>query len=1058
MLHLYKSNRLEWLADKLSESIHSAGNLHPLQSDTVIVPNRDNARWLQFKIAEKNVISANIQYLLPAEWMWNEIRRIYPKTPKELATDKNSLKWAVLNLLMNNMIPENATLVKNYISTSADANKAERHMQLSNLIASVFDKYLVHRPDMIIEWEEGRRVSENRHEMWQMKFWNRLTDQWQRIYDTKSQYHKPALWKEMLLKVQSDNVTKGLNQNLWVFHPGKLPEPLVDMIVAYSSHIRVHIFNHQLVDLKNTDYKSDNFFSDMLDEEIFAERSYQFHISEYNIKYDQKTHFEKRSESSFLHLMQDRLLKNYSNENGEPSLSPDQSVSIHSCHSKLREIETLHNYILNCIENSDSIYPDDIVVVSPDIDKYAPYVKAVFDTEDRDFPGIPFSIGEKSIIEKKSIFTILEKIFDFIDSRWYPSDFMDILHSGPIMEKFDLSETDVSTIRRWTADNHVTWGMDSDHRKKENQPENKTNTFRSSLNRLWFGSLFELPEFEMIDNIPAYNGIDTTEKEEVLARYSALINLLNKIRIETGTNRTMSEWSEHGVTWIDHLFPKNSEKTPMYDIVELVRSPHKHSSFCDFDEKVPYQIFKKEVLAAIKETRSTTASLSRGVVFSSMVPMRNIPFKIVAMIGINEEEFPRKTNTPEFDLIQNAPTTRETTVKDEDRYLFLQYVMAPSDNLYISYIGRSIVDNEKIQPSVILEKWMDRIEEICGVNMYNFISEEPLNGFSEDLYREKRSFSNTYADVAASLNKKNRRRGNYASLQESTEKTQKVISIKDLESFFKNPLKFFVIQNHNIRLSDFDDQLGKETFVPDALLSYKLTGPVIDWMESGKSKDSAKKILINSGIVPDDFLGHKTTNLIIEQSKDILNLIYEETGSLKKARINISNTLNNNNIEGYIESYSIDKYYDIFLSSKSGKTLIVAWLRYLLLLNHHKKSFIENRVLLNAKKDGGEWLSFSPVENPDEVLENLTEIYRRGVEAPFLFAPKTSYLFSKIQYEKNFEKAIQRAESEWFGNFVIAENSDPVYQLWFGRSNPVELPEFQKNSDRVFKDLIKNLE
>ena len=272
--------------------------------------------------------------------------------------------------------------------------------------------------------------------------------------------HKPALWKEMLLKVQRDEVTKGLNQNLWVFHPGKLPEPLVEMLVAYSSHSPGHIFNHHIIDLKNKDYNANHFFSDMLDEEISAEKSYHFHISEYNIEYDQQTHFEKRSESSFLHLIQNRLLKSDGNDTGEPSLLPDQSISIHSCHSALREIETIHNYILNCIENSDSIYPDDIVVVSPDMDKYAPYVKAVFGTEDRGLPKIPFSIGEKSINEKKTSYSILEKIFDFIDSRWFPSDFMDILHSGPIMEKFDLSDTDVSMIRRWTADNHVTWGMD----------------------------------------------------------------------------------------------------------------------------------------------------------------------------------------------------------------------------------------------------------------------------------------------------------------------------------------------------------------------------------------------------------------------------------------------------------------------------------------------------------------------------------------------------------------------------------------------------------------------
>lgn len=1058
MLHLYKSNRLEWLAEKLSDSLYSAGNIHPLQSDLIIVPNRDNARWLQFKIAEQNIISANIQYLLPAEWMWNKIRHIHPDIPKELATDKNPLKWALMSLLMNGKIPEKATLLKNYAATFGEGEKAERHLQLSNLIASVFDKYLVHRPDMILEWDQGGAVSENSQEQWQISLWNRLTDQLDRLYSSKLQYHRPALWKEMLLNMQNEETTNYLIQNFWVFNPGKLPEPLVEMLVAYASKIHVHIFNHQLLDLKDEDYNSDQFLADMLDEEISSEKSYHFYLSEYNIDYDQHKHFEKRSESSFLHLMQNRLLYSYGNKTNELTVFPDQSVSIHSCHSKLREIETLHNYILNCIENSDSIYPDDIVVVSPDMDKYAPYIKAVFGTKDGDLPIIPYSIGEKSINEKKNTYSLLESILEFIDSRWFPNDFMDILHSGPIMEKFDLSDTDVSMIRRWISDNHVTWGMDSDHRKEENQPENKTNTFRASLNRLWFGSLFELPDFEMIENIPAYYGIDTTEKEEVLARFSAFLNLLNKIRIETGTDRTMSEWSEYGVSWIDQLFSINSEENLLFDLIELVRSPYDQSRLCDFDEKVPYRIFKKEVLAAIKENRSATASLTSGVVFSSMVPMRNIPFKIVAMIGLNEDEFPRKINTPEFDLIQNSPTSRETTVKDEDRHLFLQYVMAPSEKLFISYIGRSIIDNEKIQPSVILEKWMDRIEEVCGVEMYDLIREESLNGFSAAQYKEKRSYSNIYADVTASLNKNNKRAGNYSGLPESREKSQNVIKITDLESFFKNPLKFFVMQSHNIRLSDFDDRLGKETFVPDALLSYKLTAPALNWIESGISKDSAKNLLLRTGIVPDDFLGHQTAETIIEQSEEILTLISEETGSFKKTRINISYSLNNKTIEGYVESYSKDKYYDIFLSAKSGKNLIIAWLRYLLLLNHQKKNFIENRVLMNAKKDGGEWLSFSPVENPFEILKNLIEIYLNGVKKPFLFAPKTSLIFSKIQHEENLEKAIQLAESEWFGNFVIAENSDPVYQLWFGRSNPLDLPEFRKNADRVFNDLIKNLE
>lgn len=1057
MLHLYKSNRLEWLAKKLSESLHSSFNIHPLQSDTIIVPNRDNARWLQFKIAEQNVISANIKYLLPAEWMWNEIRCLHPDTPKELATDKDPLKWAILNLLMNGDIPENATLINNYISTSAEGNRVERYIQLSNLIASVYDKYMVHRPDMILEWDKGKPVSGNSHEMWQMNLWNRLTEHWDHFYTSKLQYHRPVLWNDILQKFQIGKAKPESVRSLWVFHSGKLPEPLVKLLVAYAEQIPVHMFTHQLLDIKTIDYKENDFLTDMLDEEISAEKSSKFFISEYKADFDQNIHFERRSGSSFLDLIQNRLLAVNKNQSDRTPAQPDQTVSIHSCHSKLREIETLYNYILHCIEISDSIYPDDIVVVSPDMDQYTSYIRAVFGTRDGDLPKIPFSIGEKNISNKTSIYILLEQILEFIESRWFPSDFMDILHSGPVMEKFNLSQTDISLIRRWITDNHITWGMDSAHRKVEEQPDNNTNTYRSALNSLWVGHLFDLPDFEMIKDIPAYHGIDTTEKEDILTRLSTLINLLNEIRIDSIEERTLNDWCEKGISWIDRLFPLNSSEYYLHDIIEVIRYPLEQSMLSGFKEEVPYSIFKKEVLSAMKENRSTTASLTTGVVFSSMVPLRNLPFKIVALIGLNEEEFPRKTTVPEFDLIQNAPTSRETNVKDEDRHLFLQYVMAPTEKLFISYTGRSIVDNEKIQPSVILEKWIDRIEEISGVNMYNLIEEESLNGFSENQFTSKKSFSNMYAEVAESLNKKDKKSGNYSTPAESTETYQEVIRIKDLESFFRNPVKFYLHDKYSVSLSDFDDRLGEETFVPDALLSYKLTKTVLGWMESEKSKESAKNLLIKSGMVPDDFLGHKTTDTIIEQDQRILKVISEETGSYKKNRINISYKLNSNNIEGYIESYSTNKYYDIFLSSKSGKNLIIAWLRYLNMLNHFKKNFIENRILLNAKKDGGEWLSFTPVDNPLETLENLADIFISGLKKPFLFAPKTSFLFSKSNSEETFEKAIQRGESEWFGNFVIAENSDPVYQLWFGRANPLELPEFRENSDRVFKDLIKNL-
>jgi len=1056
MLHFYRSNRLEWLAEKLSDSLVSEKEAHPLQSDTVIVPNRNNARWLQFQLSAFNQISANIQYVLPAEWMWSEIRRIHPGTPVELASDKNPLKWAVMNVIMNNQIPENATLVRNYLNNFKDENRMERYLELSNLVASTFDKYLVHRPDMLLEWEKNKLISQNKHEVWQRDLWNRLNDQWKNLYENGLQYNRSALWKDLLVKIHNDELAVDSKNNLKVFHPGKLPEPLLELFVAYSTLLPVHIFSSQLVNFKNTTVTKNTFLSEMLVEENSSGEAFQFFLSEYKPDYGEQVHFANRRETGLLQVIQNRLIS------GEQAFTndeyPDDTVSVHSCHSKLREVETLHHFILECLEQSNSLRTDEIAVVSPKIDEYTPYIKAVFDNQDGDLPPIPFSIGETHTNERNPISKAFENILEFIESRWFSSDFMEILHSGPVMDKFDFNDSNITTIRRWITDNHVTWGVDQEHRNEYKQPPNQKNTFRAALNRLWFASLYDLPDFTMIDSTTAFQGVDTTEMEELLARFSSFVNTLNQIRLQTNNDFSLSDWGKKALNWIDCLFSDDSEKYELNNLIEIIHAVIDQSSLSGFNKKIPFKIFKQEIVSLIAGSQSTTASLERGVIFSSMVPLRNFPFKIVAVIGLNEDQFPRKTVTPEFDLIQNMPLSRETNNKDEDRQLFLQYVMAPSEKLYISYIGRSAIDNEKIQTSVILEKWMDRIAELTDIRIDDLIKEEPLNGFSENLFKRNKSFSRMYADIAVLMGMEKKRTGNYIRESPQQNEARKIIRIRDLESFYRNPLKFYLREKFGVRISDYDDHLGEEKFVSDPLLSYKLTGSVLSWIEAQENPESIQNLLLNSGIVPEGFPGQKLSTTVIEQSRDILDTILRETGSKEKLKIDISNHLDNNYIEGFINSYSKEGYIDIFLSSKSGKNLIIAWIRYLTLLHHYDIHRIENRILFNAKKEGGEWLSFKPVERRNEVLANLIDVYLNGIETPFLFAPKTSYQFSKYVEKKGIEIAIQRAEAEWFGNYVIAENSDPFYQLWFGRSNPLELPEFCKNANIVFTDLINHLE
>ncbi|MGF1669654.1 MAG: exodeoxyribonuclease V subunit gamma [Balneolaceae bacterium] len=1058
MLYLYRSNSPGWLAEQLHDTINKAPASHPLQSVEIIVPNRDNARWLQFQFASLNEISANIRYLLPAEWMWNEIRNHYPETASDLASDKDPMQCAILNLILNRQLPENAHLLQNYIKMAPDQNKTIRYWELSKLIASVFDKYIMHRPGMLMSWQNEKLTTSNRDEIWQMNLWRILNDYWNKLYANEIEFSKISLWKNLLLGIKRGDVHIKSNKELRVFHPGLLPKPVTELLAAFAKQIPVYLVCNRIADSTSKKTGLSSFLNEMILEEKAFDETLYFFSKKYDLKPVEVSQFHLRDSGNFLRFTQKGILSG-DLKSGKPAV-PDSSVRIHSCHSKLREIETLHQYLLDCFEQSATLRPDDVAVVSPDIDQYAPFIKAVFGTKDGTVPAIPFSLAGDRQNDSAETAEVFEHFLQFIDSRWFPSDFMDLLHNGPVMEKFELSNSELSVMRGWLVENSVTWGFDQKHRCEHDQPENDTNTFHAALNRLWSGHLYASGDFTLIDDIPAFRGIDSSEMDEVLEKFSTLLTTLNKFRSELKKDQTVSEWCEQAYIFMNFLFPAGSNRYPVSAVSKVIETVEEQNRLAGFNQPVPFSLFRQQLLSGLVENRSSAVNLAGGVVFSSMVPLRNLPFKIVAMIGLNEDQFPRHNTVPEFDLIHQEPKPHETTVKDEDRHLFIQYVMSATEKLYMSYTGRSPVDNENIPPSVILEKWLDIIRDITGVERNQLVTEEPLTGFSESLFMENRSHSQTYADLATAVIAEHKKSGIYLDSPMPFREPEQAINLQDLISFFQHPLKTFLRTRYGIRLSDFDDQLGNERFVPDALLNYRLTGPLLTWQQKEVPPGTIQKFLLRSGFLPDGLPGTVALETAFENTQNILDHVAEKTGDPKRQRIIIDIHLNGPLLTGYIETYSKHGYMDVFLSAASGKNRLTAWIRYLTLLIHFETKEIENHVLFDAKKNKGKWESFKTVHNAKGILETLIDIYLNGLNVPFLFAPKTAFeLVYRNESESGFSPdAIRKAEDQWHGGkYMFAEKDDPVYKLWLARRNLPEEPEFQKNATAVFRDLIDHM-
>jgi exodeoxyribonuclease V gamma subunit len=193
-------------------------------------------------------------------------------------------------------------------------------------------------------------------------------------------------------------------------------------------------------------------------------------------------------------------------ESGKYPIDPgDESIAIHSCHSPMREIEVLRDNLLDMFENDPALKPEEIVVMSPDINIFAPYVQAVFGSVTNSKTHIPFSISDMQPIEK-SLTDGFFSLLGLSDKRFRASQLLSLLDEPAVRGRFGVSDDDIGMIRKWIGTTGIRWGIDAANRKDLGLDPTDDNTWRSGLERLLLG--YAMPDNMFFRDILTAIGIE----------------------------------------------------------------------------------------------------------------------------------------------------------------------------------------------------------------------------------------------------------------------------------------------------------------------------------------------------------------------------------------------------------------------------------------------------------------------------------------------------------------------------------------------------------------------
>ena len=1068
-LFLYTGNRLEILAERLA-AVLSRPLSSPLQSEIIVVQSKGMERWVSMELARHHGICANIQFPFPNHFVYRIFRDAIPDIEEESPFDPEIMAWKVMQVLPPCLEGKGFESLQGYLKGDHSGLK---RFQLSSRIADLFDQYLIFRPEMVLGWD---KEADNH---WQSVLWREL------VKGNKSK-HRAALQKVFLETIQkSSDKLKNLPERLAIFGISALPPFHMQVLAAISEYIEVNLFLMNPCQEYWADIVSGREMKRFtgkekkrkaLPEELHLEKGNSLLASMGALGrdfFDLITTLGCEENESFEAPGDDGLLKNIQSDilnlvdrgrgaNEKEKISKvDASIQIHSCHSPMREVEVLQDRLLALFESDPALLPKDILVMTPDIETYAPYIQAVFSFPAGDPRWIPFSIADQGVRKESQLIDSFLSFLDLQGSRMGVSQVLAILESPAVQRRFGLAEADLELIHRWVRDTRIRWGIDGESRKELGLPEFSENTWRAGLERMILGYALPGQDEKMFKGILPYDLIEGSDAP-ILGKFLGFMERLFDAVKELNETRSLQGWGEGLLKFLDEFFLSEGEtERELHVIRRTISDLASKQQASGFREKVSLEVIKSYLRTRLEGEGFGFGFLSGGMTFCAMLPMRSIPFKVVCLLGMNDDSYPRQTKSLGFDLMAKNPKPGDRSRRKDDRYLFLETLLSARERLHISYVGQSIQDNSLRPPSVLVSELLDYIDqgyELQGGKILEHVGvKHRLQAFSPEYFKKNErlvSYSEENYEAARHAAGMREEPAPFipTGLSEPTEEWE-IVDVDQFCRFFGNPARYLLNKRLGIYLDDETGILDEnEPFDLSGLDRYQLEQDLVNRVLQKVDLKDYLSATRASGQLPHGAPGEWLYVQTCAQIKSFVRTVlpYMEKGPLEPLDVDLSP--DGFGLQGRIGNIYPDGLMFYRYANIRPQDRLTLWI-HLQILN-----------LMTPKKPAGKGIlickdkvcTYEPVEGSEELLKTLLAIYRQGLIKPLHFFPRSSFAYAEAMEKHGDEgKALAAARRTWESDFGISERDDPYFCLCFSRVDPLD-EEFRKLALEVFGPILRN--
>ncbi len=1070
-LRLLTSCSQRHLLEALADTI-SASPLPPLEKESIVVLSNGMARWISVELAARLGVSAGLEFSFPNDLLDRSFTTILPEERSSVPFTQSSLTWRIASQLPDLSRQKGFEQVAAYLG---DGHDDRRLLQISRSLAGCFDQYTIFRPEMVLAWDDGKDSD------WQARLWRAVRNECHGS-------HRAALLSAVQRHISCGAALKGaLPKRISLFGISYLPPFHLEALRLLSSYCDVtcYLLNPcgeywgTIISEKQKSRlalgaafsaKAEEYYETgnpllsslgTLGQEFFETLlEFGFEAQELEHTPEETIRNSVASSPSLLSAIQNDILTLYDRPaSGVRSivLADDRSLQIHSCHGPLREMEILYDNLLAQFDELQNLEPRHVVVMIPDIETYAPYISSVFGCRSTGRPPLPYTIADRSARRESLFVDAFLKIIAAVPSRFVLHDILDLLEIPVIMSRFTIDADEFSDIKTWLVDCNVRWGVDADHRVDLGFPRYSDFSWESGLDKLLLGYALSPDDSATFSGILPYPGCSGRQAVAV----GKLIEFITALRENNGrlnARHTLPEWADILSTTVTRLLlPDDNDSGGPLIVAKALNSLREACSIHGFTQPLALDAVRDHLNEIVAKSGGGYGFLGGSITFCAMLPMRSIPMRVIWLAGMNDGQFPRTERPPGFSLMNGARRRGDRSLRDEDRYLFLEALMAAEDRFCISFNGQSDRDNSSLPPSVLVAELIEYVtrgfSDSDRISPPSAVVRHRLQGFSPCYFdgHDPSHFFSYDRDVCHAVEARHvsdspRRTFIHEPIPLDSRSLLQ-IDLQQLRRFLANPAAAFLEQRLGVRpFNPAEEPEDTEPFSLDALSRYTLSQELVGQLLKGATAEECLSAARSRGVLPPMPAGKAVFTAEWEKSRRFVTALEAKLGTPLEP-LAVEFTHDKVILHAVLDNCRSGTHLRWRCAGMKGKDRLAIWLDHLLLNLATTDGYPSQSMLIASDRV----LELPPLEHAAAILADLLDLYCEGTTRPLPFFPETSWAI--------ITDGEQKAEKTWRGDLrmgIPGEIDNQAVALCFGTEEPWG-EEFLAIAERIYGPLIAAL-